>query len=60
MDDAKILEKLGGTVAVAALCELDKSAVSKWRRFGIPRAWRMVLLAQVTRGKLKANGGRNR
>jgi hypothetical protein len=31
-----IIDGLGGTVAVAAGLELDKTSVSKWRRNGIP------------------------
>jgi hypothetical protein len=32
-----IIDGLGGTVAVAKLCEIDPSAVSQWRWDGIPR-----------------------
>lgn len=41
--DSKIIDALGGTVAVANLCEVASQAVSQWRRSGIPPARRMYL-----------------
>ena len=35
-DPNKIIDALGGTVHVAALCGRSKGAVSQWRRTGIP------------------------
>ncbi|WP_414451276.1 hypothetical protein AB4851_20685 [Burkholderia sp. 22PA0099] len=32
-----IIDRLGGTGAVADLCEIDAAAVSQWRRNGIPK-----------------------
>lgn len=43
--DSKIIDRLGGTVAVARLCECEPQAVSQWRRFGIPKARRQYLRA---------------
>lgn len=40
-----MIEKLGGTAAVARLCRVSSQAVSKWRRQGIPAARGMYLLA---------------
>jgi len=34
----KIIDGLNGTVAVADLCEIRPSAVSHWRKHGIPKA----------------------
>ena len=35
----RIIDALGGTSAVAKLCEVNSQAVSQWRRNGIPRPW---------------------
>ncbi len=43
MDDSKFIDSLGGTGNVAALCGLEKSAVSQWRKRGIPRPWMLFL-----------------
>lgn len=42
-DDSSLIDALGGTGAVAALCGLTAGAVSQWRGKGIPRAWREFL-----------------
>lgn len=42
-DTEKIIEALGGTGAVAKLCEVTDGAVSQWRYNGIPRARLMFL-----------------
>lgn len=39
----KIIDDLGGTVAVARLCCVTKGAVSQWRINGIPQARAMYL-----------------
>jgi hypothetical protein len=49
MTDNQLINKLGGTSEVSRICELHRSAVSHWRRNGMPRTWRIILL-----GKLKA------
>ena len=41
--DSKLIDDLGGTVAVAAECEVSSQAVSKWRRSGIPNSRRKYL-----------------
>lgn len=39
MDAAKIIEKLGGTAAVARLCDIKSPSVSEWKRNNaIPKA----------------------
>lgn len=43
MDANQIIDLLGGTSEVAALCEVSTSAVSQWRNDGIPRARLMFL-----------------
>lgn len=35
--DAERIDLMGGTCAVARLCEITPGAVSQWRRAGIPR-----------------------
>jgi len=43
MTDSQIIDNIGGTDKVAALCSLKKSAVSQWRKRGIPRSWVLYL-----------------
>ena len=43
MDANKIIDELGGTNSVAALCNVSKGAVSQWRSDGIPAARLMYL-----------------
>lgn len=43
MDSNKIIDLLGGTNAVAELCNVTKGAVSQWRNDGIPDARMMYL-----------------
>lgn len=33
-----IIDRLGGTSAVAKICEIEPPSVSEWRKTGIPRA----------------------
>lgn len=40
---SRIVDELGGTVAVARLCEISPASVSEWRQKGIPRARLMFL-----------------
>lgn len=39
----RIIDELGGTNAVAELCEVTPQAVSQWREDGIPNARLMFL-----------------
>ena len=43
MTDSELIDKAGGTKAVAALCDVGQSAVSQWREHGIPKSRRMFL-----------------
>lgn len=43
--DTEIIDLLGGTLAVARLCQIKPPSVSEWRRYGIPSARRMYLQA---------------
>jgi len=43
--DSRIIDALGGTMAVTRLCEVRSASVSKWRWTGIPRARLMFLKA---------------
>lgn len=45
MDASTIIDRLGGTVEVARLCEVKPPSVSEWRRNGIPKAREMYLRA---------------
>lgn len=43
MKQTEIIEQLGGTKSVAALCGVTLGAVSQWKRSGIPAARLMYL-----------------
>jgi hypothetical protein len=43
MEPGKVIDHLGGTKAVAELCETSESAVSQWRTNGIPKPRLMFL-----------------
>lgn len=43
MDTNKIIDDLGGTSAVAEMCNVTTGAVSQWRHDGIPEARLMYL-----------------
>ena len=43
MNDSQLIDALGGTAKVAALCKVSMAAVSQWRDDGIPSARRMFL-----------------
>jgi hypothetical protein len=45
IEPAQVIDALGGTGAVAKLCEVSSQAVTQWRRAGIPRARLMYLRA---------------
>ena len=42
-NSSQIIDALGGTGAVAKLCEVTKGAVSQWRENGIPPARLMFI-----------------
>lgn len=35
---SEIIDRLGGTTAVARLCEIEPPSVSEWKKRGIPKA----------------------
>jgi hypothetical protein len=43
MTDSEIIDNLGGTSAVADMCEIRPASVSDWRKNGIPKSWRKYL-----------------
>lgn len=43
MNDSTLIDDLGGTYAVARLCQVAPPSVSEWRKSGIPKARRMFL-----------------
>ncbi len=45
LDADALIDELGGTVAVARLCEVTSQAVTQWRRKGIPKPRLMYLRA---------------
>lgn len=49
MDANQTIDFLGGTSAVAELCELTTGAVSQWRTNGIPKPWRKFLSSEVAK-----------
>jgi hypothetical protein len=44
-ETALFIDRLGGTVRVAQLCQVEHSSVSNWRVYGMPRARMMYLRA---------------
>ena len=44
MDDNEIIDRLGGTAAVARICDVTPQAVSYWRKHGIPKSRMMYLV----------------
>lgn len=42
-EDSEIIDRLGGTLAVANLCKIKPPSVSDWRKKGIPKARRQFL-----------------
>ena len=43
MDANLIIDNLGGTNAVATMCDVKPPSVSEWRRLGIPKSRLMYL-----------------
>ncbi|MFK3845765.1 hypothetical protein [Stenotrophomonas sp. NPDC078853] len=41
-----LIDSLGGTKRVAALCSVRAPSISQWRRRGIPRPWALFFLAK--------------
>lgn len=38
LDPNIVIDRLGGTGAVARICEVDPASISGWRKKGIPKA----------------------
>lgn len=58
MDASEIIDALGGTSAVAKLCEVKAPSVSEWRKNGIPPArlqFLRLLRPEVFVGRVAAN-----
>ncbi len=49
LTDSEVIDELGGTGAVAELCDVGASAVSQWRTDGIPPARRIQLAEELRR-----------
>lgn len=45
MTDSELIDAMGGTNAVAALCEIKPPSVSEWRKNGIPHGRRLLFKA---------------
>lgn len=46
LSDNELIERLGGSTAVARLCGISPQAVSIWRRRGIPLLRRKLLMLE--------------
>ena len=53
-----VIDRLGGTAAVARMCDIKPPSVSEWRRNGIPKPWlkflrlaRPDVLAEIERAE---------
>lgn len=42
----QVIDRLGGTSKVAALCDIKSPSVSDWKKYGIPKPWRKFLLCK--------------
>jgi len=51
---SQLIDEMGGTGAVASLCDISSQAVSKWRKSGIPAPW--LKYFQLQRPELFCNG----
>lgn len=49
LSDSEVIDLLGGTGSVAALCGVGPSAVSNWREDGIPAARRYQIASELMR-----------
>jgi len=65
MNDSQIIDRLGGTTAVARICRVQPPSVSEWRVNGIPSARRQYLellrpdaFAEPAKGRLKRKLGK--
>lgn len=57
---SKIIDSNGGTTAVAKACGLRPQAVSRWRQFGIPKAWMKFIEAGGLKNRLLKKEARER
>lgn len=57
---SKIIDSNGGTTAVAKACGLRPQAVSRWRQFGIPKAWMKFIEAGGLKKQLAEKEARKR
>lgn len=44
LEAKQVIDRLGGTSKVAALCDIKPPSVSDWKKHGIPKPWRKFLL----------------
>ena len=51
-----VIDALGGTCAVAYLCDIQPPSVSDWRKNGIPKPWMKFFEAAYPEAVLKAEG----
>lgn len=49
MDTSAIIDKLGGTKAVATELTQNDSTISMWRQRGVPWRWRQSIAAMAAR-----------
>lgn len=43
MSDSELIDKAGGTTAVARVCGVTPAVVTNWKSRGIPMGWRKFL-----------------
>jgi len=56
---SEIIDRIGGTVAVAELCDVKSPSVFEWRRKGIPKA-RLQFLRLARPDVFRTNAGPGR
>jgi hypothetical protein len=39
INPSSVIDQLGGTAAVAEMCDIKPPSVSEWRKTGIPKPW---------------------
>lgn len=47
MSDSELIDKAGGTTAVARICGVTPAVVTNWKSRGIPTGWRKFLEVAV-------------
>ena len=59
MKDIDLIEKIGGVSKVAKICQITPSAVSQWKKNGIPKAQVNFLNLYIKQIDIKKMGAKN-